>query len=244
MPYAFAFHYAPEVLDAVVLDEMLAWCTDEGPLEAAFHETSYVPAGQGKIRPGGSYRRAGVLERIEDPKVDAVWVRSAPGRPPALLMAGVPVGLTVAWKQVVLILHDEIITGGDAVAFAHDFVVQCPPLSGAVEWHRSHREAEAVTLGAFDDMLAPSVMDRAKQTARMAPHFGTHVRGPGWLTYLSAAHFAELGTPGVRALGAAAWGLHPAEEGALVQAAPTPTEFTPEIRTALARAFGGLLSTP
>lgn len=237
MPFAFAFHYAPEALDEIVLDEILAWCTDAGPLEAAFDDTWYVPRGQTKLRIGGPYRRASVLARIEDPKVDTVLLRARSGRADALLVAGGPIGLTAPWHQVVLILDETTLTGGDAVALAYDLVVQCPPLAAEVEHFDTHSVAEAVMLGAFDDMLAPTVMAAAARTVKNAPAWGPKVRGPGWLTYLSAPHFEALGESGVRALGQAAWALHPADQGALIQSAPTPGATTDEIRAGLEEAL-------
>ena len=82
---------------------------------------------------------------------------------------------------------------------------------------------------------------RASRTARAAPHWGLKVRGPGWLTYLSAAHFEHLGETGVRALGAAAWALHPAEAGALIQAWPEPRDDAPGALLDLSLALGDLL---
>ena len=241
MPYAFSFHYAPQDLDGAVLDEVLAWCTDVGRLEEAFATIGYVPRGQSKLRPGRPYRRAAALARLEDPKVDSVWLRSGPGAPQALLTAGASTVLAAPWHQLVLVIDDALFYSDDAVAFAHDLVVQCPPLAGCARWHPTHRAAEAVALGGYDDSLAPSVMAQAARTARAAPHWGPKVRGPGWLTYLSAAHFEKLGEAGVRALGAAAWALHPAEEGALIQGWPEPRDEAPGAQLELILALGDLV---
>ena len=243
MPYAFTFHYAPSALDGVVLDEVLAWCTDAGRLEDAFATIGYVPSGQTKLRPGIGYRRAAALDRLRDPKVDSVWLRSGPSDPPALLTAGASTAFAAPWHQLVLVIDDALFHAADAVSFAHDLVVQCPPMAGCVMWHGTHRAAEAIALGGFDDMLSAPEMAEAARIARAAPHWGQKVRGPGWLTYLSAAHFGALGEAGVRALGAAAWALHPAEAGALIQAWPSPQDEQGEGLGPLREALGDLVES-
>ena len=248
MPYAFAFHYDPaRPMRGEQAQWLLSSSVQGGPLDGVFETWRYVPRDQTKVRAGRPYDRRAVVDRIEDPKVASIWLRS----PPNALGALCTVGASAASAQgaapgdrVVLIVDDARLSTAHAVSLAQGLVFDDQAVAGVVTHHSSYAAAEAIALGAFDDGLAQEDADRAVFSALASSLWGEKIRGPGWMTYLSPSHLAALDRSTKDEIRRICEAVIPVRRGALIQLPMTAAGTDRRALQRLSRALGDLVVRP